>query len=56
MLQLLPTRAPLPGDQPLFHVARAVAGAEGYIAEQRELWTADGELVALNPQTFVVIK
>ena len=56
MLQLLPTRAPLPGDQPLFHVARAVGGAEGYVAEQRELWTADGELVALNPQTFVVIK
>lgn len=41
---------------PLFHRARAVVSREGYFAEHRELWTKDGELVALNDQTFVWIK
>lgn len=37
---------------------RAVAEAahDGYVAEKRELWTTDGRLVALNPQTFVYIR
>lgn len=55
-LQLPPTRGPLPGDRPLFHCARVLGGGAGYLAEQRELWTEGGELVALNTQTFVVIK
>jgi hypothetical protein len=46
----------LPSDRPLHHRARAVASHEGFFAEHRELWTADGELVALNEQTFVWIK
>lgn len=41
---------------PLFHRGRALASADGYIAEHRELWTPDGRLVALNQQTFAVIR
>ena len=29
---------------------------EGYCVEQRELWTEDGQLLALNQQTFAIIK
>jgi hypothetical protein len=29
---------------------------EGYCVEQRELWNEDGELLALNQQTFAIIK
>jgi len=28
----------------------------GYFVETRELWTETGELVAINHQTFAVIK
>jgi hypothetical protein len=46
----------LPGDVPLFHRARGIAAAGGYLVEHRELWTAEGELVLLNQQTFVIIR
>jgi len=42
-------------DAPLFYRARSMASAAGYQFELRELWSADGQLIALNPQTFVVI-
>lgn len=41
---------------PLFHRALAVAEHEGYFVELRELWGEDGRLVALNQQTFAVIR
>lgn len=44
------------GGEPLYYRARALAQTGGYSAEFRELWTARGELVALNQQTFVVIR
>ena len=43
-------------DAPLAYRARLVAAEAGYCVEFRELWTADGELLALNQQTFVIIK
>jgi hypothetical protein len=46
----------LPGDLPLYHRARAMASDQGYFVDMRELWTPDGQLVALNQQTFVWIK
>lgn len=46
----------LPGDMPLFHRARGIAAAGGYLVEHRELWTPEGELVLLNQQTFVIIR
>jgi len=53
----------LPGDTegldpgaPLFHRASAPAASDGYISEYRELWGADGRLIALNHQVVVIIK
>lgn len=54
--QPLVADAPPLGDEPLFFRARLVASHAGYCVELRELWTADGRLVALNQQTMVVIK
>ncbi len=46
----------LVASEPLYYRARALSEREGFVMELRELWTADGRLVAVNPQTFVVIK
>ncbi|MGE0327961.1 MAG: thioesterase family protein [Polyangiaceae bacterium] len=44
------------GDAPLFYRARSEAMNGGFCAEFRELWTAEGTLVGLNQQTFVMIR
>jgi hypothetical protein len=41
---------------PLLYVSRSLASQAGYLTEQRELWTEAGALVALNQQTFAVVK
>lgn len=41
---------------PLFHDARVLATADGYSTELRTLWGEDGRLLAINHQTFVVIR
>jgi len=41
---------------PLFFRARLEAAVDGYCVEFRELWGEDGRLLALNQQTFVMIK
>ncbi len=46
----------LPPDAPLFHRARAAAVDSGYVVEFRELWSAKGQLVALNQQTLCIIR
>lgn len=46
--------ATLSGDAPFAYRARTEAAAQGFAAEFRELWR-DGELVAMNQQTFVAI-
>lgn len=43
-------------DAPLAYRARMIASESGYCVEFRELWTAEGRLVALNQQTMVIIK
>lgn len=43
-------------NAPLFHRARLAAASDGYCVEFRELWSETGKLLALNQQTFVVIK
>ncbi len=43
-------------ESPFFHRATLQAADEGYCVENRELWSADGKLLALNQQTFVIIK
>jgi acyl-CoA thioesterase len=55
-LQLFTPPAPLAPERPLRHRARAVASQDGYVVEMRELWTESGALLALNQQTFVMIK
>lgn len=54
-LQLTARAYGLPVDEPLFYRSRALAADAGFAFELRELWTASGELVAINPQTFAVI-
>ena len=41
---------------PLYYRGAQIAEDDGYCVELREIWSADGELLALNQQTFVVIK
>jgi acyl-CoA thioesterase len=55
-LQLCGTLEGLDPDAPLFHRARVLVVREGYFVEHRELWGEDGRLVALNQQTFAIIK
>jgi hypothetical protein len=55
-LQLLGTLEGLDPEAPFFHRARALATAEGYSMELRELWGEDGRLLALNTQTIAVIR
>lgn len=42
-------------EAPLLYRGTVPVLADGYFLETRELWGADGRLVALNHQTFVVI-
>ncbi len=48
--------ATLDPAEPLYHRATSPASSGGHAVELRELWTARGELVALNQQTFAVIR
>jgi acyl-CoA thioesterase len=41
---------------PLLYRGVAPVCSEGYALETRELWTADGRLLAINHQTFVIIR
>jgi len=54
--QHFPPATQLDPREPLFYRAKTVAGLSGYLSEIRELWSPKGELVAINPQTFVCIK
>lgn len=53
--QLVVDPARLDATRALRHRARVEAAAEGYVVELRELWQ-DHQLVALNQQTFVVVR
>ena len=43
-------------DAPLLYRGASPVCSDGYALETRELWGADGRLVAINHQTFVVIR
>lgn len=55
-LDLLADPAGLDPAEPLLHVGRTPAIHGGYAVEERELWSAAGELVALSRQTLAVIR
>lgn len=55
-LELLADPTTLDPTAPLFYRASAPSMRQGFVVELRELWTPQGELVALNQQTFVIIK
>lgn len=58
MTYTLATVAGLAGVAPdayLLHVGRTWATHEGYSVEVRELWSEDGRLLAVNPQTFAIL-
>ena len=47
----------LPDDHaPLLYRGTVDVARDGYFLERRELWTEDGRLLAINHQTFTVIK
>lgn len=43
-------------DAPIYHRARVLWARDGHASEVRELWTADGRLLALNHQLFATTK
>lgn len=55
-LQLLHPPQQLSREAPLFYRASTRAARDGFVVEQRELWSEDGALVALNEQTMVLVK
>ncbi len=55
-LQVVGTVERLDPAVPLAYRAHVWVQSEGWFVEQRELWSDDGRLLALNQQTFAVIK
>jgi hypothetical protein len=54
--QLLVDPMTLPTEAPLLHHGTVSAAIEGYTAETRRLWTADGRLAVENFQTITIIR
>jgi acyl-CoA thioesterase len=54
-LQLLRRLEDVPAQAPIYVRAKTLAADAGYVVELRELYTENGELLALNEQTFVTI-
>lgn len=55
-LQQLTDLEGLDPEQPLLFRSKDVAIRDGFFVELRELWGHDGRLIALNQQTFAIIK
>lgn len=55
-MEIVGTMEGLDREAPLFHRASSPAASGGYTVEFRELWGADGRLLALNQQSFCIIK
>ena len=55
-LELVCDPASLDPAAPLYHRATCPIESDGFALDTRELWTSAGDLVALNQQTFVIIK
>jgi acyl-CoA thioesterase len=55
-LELVSDIADLAAEAPLAYRGTVPVCGDGYFLETRELWTADGRLVARNHQTFAIIR
>jgi len=55
-LQLLASPGELEPTAPLFHQARELGRFGGFVAEQRDLFTPEGALVAVSQQTLAIVK
>lgn len=55
-LEILGDPSTLDRDAPLLYRGTVPVAGDGYFIETRELWTGDGRLLALNHQTFAVIR
>jgi hypothetical protein len=55
-LEILCDPTQLDPAAPYFVHAEAKAGIDGYVSEERQVFSEDGTLLALNHQTFVIIK
>jgi acyl-CoA thioesterase len=55
-IQIFLPETPLDPAEPVYYQGRILAEHEGYMNEQRELWTADGRLLALNQQNLAWIR
>ena len=55
-LNIINTLDGLDPDAPLLHSAESEVSLDGYASETRRLWGHDGRLIAINHQTFVIIK
>lgn len=55
-LEILGTLEGLDPESPLLYRGTVPYCADGYFLETRELWGEDGRLVAINHQTFAIIK
>lgn len=55
-LQIVGDAAAVDTTVPLRYRARAWVQSQGWFVEQRELWDEAGKLLALNQQTFAIIK
>lgn len=55
-LQYFPPQTPLDPSEPVYYRARVLADQDGYLMEQRELWSTGMALLALNEQTIAWIR
>jgi acyl-CoA thioesterase len=55
-LELVDDPAAIDREAPLLYRGKVSVAGDGYFLETRELWTADNRLLAINHQTFAVIK
>lgn len=56
MLEIVDDLEGVDPQLPVLHVGRTPVSQQGYTVEFRELWGADGRLLALNQQTIVMIR
>ncbi|HEU4613562.1 MAG TPA: hypothetical protein VFS15_15830, partial [Kofleriaceae bacterium] len=55
-LELVDDIAAIDREAPVLYRGTVPVAGDGYFLETRELWSSDGRLLALNHQTFAVIR